>query len=242
LIRDITKRKKTEEDIEAANKELESFSYSVSHDLRAPLRAINGYAKMLEEDYQTLFDGEGKRLLSTIRENAKKMGVLIDDLLSFSRLGKKEINKSMLNMNTLAAEAMAELKKTQEFKAEVKINPLSPIMADHTLINQVWINLLSNAIKYSGHVDKPYIEINSEKKNNEVIYSVSDNGAGFDMQYAHKLFGVFQRLHDAEEFEGTGVGLALVHRILSKHGGKIWAKGEVGKGATFYFSLPDVKN
>lgn len=255
-IRDISERRKAADQIQAlnehleskviertaqleiANKELESFSYSVSHDLRAPLRAINGYAKMLEEDYNKLFDGEGKRLLSIVQGNATKMGLLIDDLLTFSRLGKKEVNKTLLDMTAMATDTINELKKGLDLKAKIIINDLDPVMADNALMSQVWINLLSNAIKYSSDKTNSVIEINSKKENNEVVYSVSDNGAGFDMQYVHKLFGVFQRLHSEEEFEGTGVGLALVQRIINKHGGKIWAQGEVGKGATFYFSLP----
>jgi PAS domain S-box-containing protein len=225
--------------LESANKELESFSYSVSHDLRAPLRAVNGYAKILEEDYTDLFNDEGRRLLSVVQQNAKKMGMLIDDLLAFSRLGRKEINKSVINMTEMAGNALGELRASQQIKAEVIINDLQPVIADTALMNQVWVNLLSNAIKYSFNTKKPVITINSEKKNGELIYSVSDNGVGFDMKYAHKLFGVFQRLHTMEEFEGTGVGLALAHRIITRQGGKIWAKAKVGKGATFYFSLPE---
>ena len=225
--------------LESANQELESFSYSVSHDLRTPLRAVNGYAKILEEDYAGLFDSEGRRMLAVVQNNAKKMGVLIDDLLTFSRLGKKEVKKSLVNMTALAENALAELHISQQFKPNVTINDLYPAIADTTLMAQVWVNLLSNAIKYSSNNKKPAIKIDSEKKNNELIYSISDNGVGFDMKYAHKLFGVFQRLHSSNEFEGTGVGLALVHRIITKQGGKIWAQAEINKGATFYFSLPE---
>ena len=225
--------------LESANKELESFSYSVSHDLRAPLRAVNGFAILLGERYEDLFDKEGKRLLNIIKENANKMGLLIDDLLAFSRLGRKEIHKSVIDMTALAENALYELNTSQQFKAEVKINDLHHALADTTLMHQVWLNLLSNAIKYSSNKKAPVITISSEEKNGELIYSITDNGVGFNMRYAHKLFGVFQRLHDAEDFEGTGVGLALVHRIITKQGGKIWAKARVGKGATFYFSLPE---
>ena len=224
--------------LEVANNELEAFSYSVSHDLRAPLRAVSGFAILLEEDYNNLLDDEGKRLLLVIKENANKMGVLIDDLLTFSRLGRKEIHKSVINMTAMAENALHELNISQQIKASVKIITLHHVLADGTLMNQVWMNLLSNAIKYSSNNKKPVITISSEEKNGEVVYSVADNGVGFNMRYAHKLFGVFQRLHDAEDFEGTGVGLALVHRIVTKQGGKIWANAKVGKGATFYFSLP----
>lgn len=246
---DITGRKLVEEENRKLNEdlemkviqrteELEAFSYSVSHDLRAPLRAVNGYSKILEEDYNNLFDAEGKRLLKAVQDNANRMGLLIDNLLTFARLGKKEVYKASTNMMALAENMLSELKKSTPVKAEVKINSLIPAMADHNLMGQVWINLLSNAVKYSSNIEKPFIEISSYKKNNEVVYSIADNGAGFDMEYAHKLFGVFQRLHGPEEFEGTGVGLAIVHRIIMKHRGRVWAEGEIGKGATFYFSLP----
>ena len=167
------------------------------------------------------------------------MGVLIDDLLTFSRLGRKEIKKSVINMTALVEHALAELHTSQQFKAVVTINDLLPVIADTTLMNQVWINLLSNAIKYSSNNKNPAIKIDSEKNNDELIYSISDNGVGFDMKHVHKLFGVFQRLHSSKDFEGTGVGLALVHRIITKQGGKIWAKAAINKGATFYFSLPE---
>ena len=235
---DITERKKAEEQLEMVNKELEAFSYSVSHDLRAPLRAISGYANIISEDYRKVLDGEGKRLLEVVQYNAKKMGTLIDDLLAFSRLGRKEIQKTTIEMKELIEGALIELGKTVEHKAEVRIGEIHPAQADYSLINHVFVNLISNAVKYSSKTEKPVVEIKSEKKNGEVIYSVSDNGAGFDMQYAHKLFGVFQRLHTMEEFEGTGVGLAIVQRVVSKHGGKVWADAKINKGATFYFSLP----
>jgi signal transduction histidine kinase len=225
-------------ELESAIKEMESFSYSISHDLRAPLRAVDAYSKIIEESYGELFDDEGKRLLSVVQRNAKKMGALIDDLLAFSRLGRKEIHKSNVNMKQLAENVADELNIFMPNKAQIIINAIEPILADSTLMHQVWMNLLSNAIKYSIYTEQPVIEINCEKKNEKIVYSISDNGAGFDMQYVHKLFGVFQRLHAANEFEGTGVGLALVHRIITKHGGEIWANGEIGKGATFYFSLP----
>jgi light-regulated signal transduction histidine kinase (bacteriophytochrome) len=202
------------------------------------LRAVNGFAKILEEDYNNVFDEEGKRLLRTVQQNASKMGMLIDDLLSFSRLGRKEIQKSPLEMTKLVESALVELNKSIKHKAKVKIHSLHTIPADSSMISQVVINLLSNAIKYSSKIDEPFIEIKSTLVKEEVIYSVSDNGTGFDMAYSDKLFGVFQRLHLSEEFEGTGVGLALVKRIIDKHEGKVWAEGEINKGATFYFSLP----
>lgn len=226
------------EQLEAVNKELESFSYSVSHDLRAPLRAIDGYAKIISEDYNKVLDDEGKRLLETVQHNATKMGRLIDDLLTFSRLGKKELVKADLDMNELVEGALYEYNKSATHNATVKINTLHPVKGDYGLINQVIINLLSNAIKYSAKVQTPLVEISSEKNGSQIIYSVKDNGAGFDMKYVHKLFGVFQRLHTPDEFEGTGVGLAIVQRIVARHGGKVWGEGEKNKGATFKFSLP----
>jgi len=227
--------------LENANKELESFSYSVSHDLRAPLRAITGFAKMFEEDYKALIDDEGKRRLKVIQDSAVKMGNLIDDLLALSRLGRKEIRKSMVNMNQLTDSVLEEIGKVTETKAEIKIDQLHDVMADDSLMNHVLMNLISNAIKYSSKTENPVVEVKSEETNSEYIYSVKDNGAGFDMKYADKLYGVFQRLHANHEFEGTGVGLAIVNLIIRKHNGKVWAEGKVNEGATFYFSMPKPK-
>lgn len=247
---DITQRKQAEEEIMILNEELEkrvrerteemeSFSYSVSHDLRAPLRAINGYANILEEDYNDRLDEEGKRLLKEVQQNARKMGVLIDDLLAFSRLGRKEIERSAIDMNRLAKQAIKETELASRHHASIKLWPLLPAKGDPALLQNVLNNLVSNAIKYSGKNEKPFIEIRSKRGNGELIYSVKDNGVGFDMQYEGKLFGVFQRLHSADEFPGTGVGLAMAKRIISKHKGRIWAQGKLNEGATFYFSLPD---
>ena len=235
---DITEKKKQEDAIKQLNKELEAFSYSVSHDLRAPLRAVHGYATMLEEDYSLTLDEEGKRQLHIIKHNAEKMGQLIDDLLSFSRLGRKEMQTTDINMNELVEGALIEINKTTTHHAKIKIGQLHPLKSDYALMNQVMINLISNAIKYSSKKEAPVVEINSELAANEVIFAVKDNGAGFDMRYVDKLFGVFQRLHTADEFEGAGVGLAIVQRITNKHGGRAWAEGKVDKGATFYFSIP----
>ncbi len=221
----------------AVNKELEAFSYSVSHDLRAPLRAVNGYAQMLNEDYGTKLDQEGKRILNVIKYNATRMGTLIDELLAFSRLGRKEIQKANLPMNKLTEEALAVFNKSALHHAEIKLKQLHNAKGDYSLLHQVMFNLISNAVKYSSKNKNPVVEISSEQKNGEIIFSVKDNGAGFDMRYANKLFGVFQRLHSQEEFEGTGVGLAIVQRIILKHGGKVWAEGKVNEGATFNFSL-----
>lgn len=237
---DITARKKAEDKLQAVNKELEAFSYSVSHDLRAPLRAINGYAEILNEDYGTKLDDEGKRIIEIIRDNTTRMGILIDDLLSFSRLGRKEILMTEIDMNKLVEEVMVELNKSMTHHAKIKIGKLHEAKADYGLLRQVLFNLISNAVKYSSKKKNPIVEISSEEKKNEIIFSVKDNGAGFDMQYADKLYGVFQRLHSQDEFEGTGVGLAIVQRIIFRHKGRSWAEGKVNEGAVFYFSI--IKN
>lgn len=226
------------EQLETVNKELESFSYSVSHDLRAPLRAVTGYANMFEEEYDTKIDEEGKRLLGIIKYNAENMGRLIDDLLAFSRLGRKEMQKTDIDMNELVEGVLIEIDKSMKHGAKIKVNKLHHIQSDYGLINQVMINLILNAIKYSSKKEKSVVTVGSELSGNDLIFWVKDNGAGFDMRYADKLFGVFQRLHTSDEFEGTGVGLAIVQRIISKHGGRVWAKGKVNYGATFYFSIP----
>ncbi|HEY9045063.1 MAG TPA: ATP-binding protein [Ohtaekwangia sp.] len=225
-------------ELQIVNKELESFSYSVSHDLRAPLRAIMGFTKMLEEDYEKVLDDEGKRILGVIQRNAGKMDNLINDLLKFSRLGRKEIQKTSIDTLKLVQSTLHELNTSIAHRAIIQIDALLPSYADYTLLGQVWTNLLSNAIKYSSKKENPLIEIGSYKKDSEHIYFVKDNGTGFDMAYADKLFGVFQRLHKPSDFEGTGVGLALVQRITARHGGSVWAEATVNEGATFYFSLP----
>lgn len=223
--------------LELTNKELESFSYSVSHDLRAPLRAINGYTKMIQEDYSGIFDEEGQRLFENIKSNAEKMGTLIDDLLSFSRLGKKPVQKSKVDTREIVDNVLKEVNKSANPAVQIKIHSLAPSDGDPALLVQVWTNLISNAIKYSSKKEKPEIEIGSMQSGEETIYYIKDNGAGFDMRYIDKLFGVFQRLHSSSEFEGTGVGLAIVYRIVTKHGGRIWAEAKVDEGATFYFTI-----
>jgi PAS domain S-box-containing protein len=228
------------EELENSNKELESFSYSVSHDLRAPLRAVSGYAGMIHEDYGHLLDTEGKRILNQVIANAERMGNLIDDLLAFSRLGRKEVTRTQVDMNELFNTVLTEFKSSVKDTATITINSLKPVMADRALIKQVVANLLSNAIKYSSQKENPVIEVTMLEEKGYVIYMVKDNGAGFKMEYVNKLFGVFQRLHTQDEFQGTGVGLAIIERIIRKHGGKVWAEGKVGHGATFYFSLPDI--
>jgi light-regulated signal transduction histidine kinase (bacteriophytochrome) len=224
-----------------ANKELESFSYSVSHDLRAPLRAVNGYAQILKESYGTQLEPEASRLMNNIMNNATKMGRLIDDLLTLSRLGRKELVKINIPMHDMVTNLCGEIKNGQNNRnIQFQINELQPAKGDSGVIKQAWVNLISNAVKFSKLKEKAIIEIGSEVKGDEIIYYIKDNGVGFDMRYADKLFGVFQRLHSDEEFEGTGVGLAIVQRIISKHGGSVWAEGKVNEGATFYFSLPKI--
>ncbi|MBI3517929.1 MAG: PAS domain S-box protein [Bacteroidetes bacterium] len=224
--------------LEAVNKELEAFSYSVSHDLRAPLRAINGYTQILEEEYKSVLDEYGQKALQVVQTNAKKMGNLIDDLLTFARLGKKSLSKSMIDMQQLVNEVIVELRTANPFNAEIKLGTLQSVKGDYALMKQVMLNLISNAIKYSSKKEHPVVEIYSETTDDHIRYVVKDNGAGFDMKYAAKLFGVFQRLHSNDEFEGTGVGLANVQRIINKHGGSIQANAELEKGAIFTFLLP----
>ena len=225
--------------LEASNKELEAFSYSVSHDLRAPLRAIDGFTRILFEDYLPLFDDEGKRVCSVIKDNAIRMGQLIDDLLSLSRLNRTDMHFTRINMENLAKIIYAEIASDEEKqRTKFRLVRLHPAMGDQVLLRQVFVNLIGNAIKFSSQREIAEITITSEKQKSMVAYCISDNGAGFDMKYADKLFGAFQRLHSVSEFDGTGIGLAIVQRIIHRHGGKVWANGEVGKGASFYFSLP----
>lgn len=238
-VRDITIRKELENELKKTNAELEAFTYSVSHDLRAPLRGIIGFTAILEEDYVAQLDDEAKRITAVIKHNTMKMGHLIDDLLAFSRTGKQELVKTDINTRALVQEVIADLQEQNPTAAITwEVRDLLPVKADINTIRQVWINLISNAIKYSGSVDHPAIEIGSFFDIGEVVFYVKDNGVGFDDQYKHKLFKVFQRLHNPEEFEGTGVGLALVEKIISRHKGKVWAEGKTNQGATFYFSLP----
>src|SRR5688572_11320734 len=235
----VTERLQSEERVQTLNKELEAFTYTVAHDLRAPLRIIDGYSTILSDDYIECLSNDGKRITQVISTNVHRMGRLIDDLLNFSRLGKLSVSRRSTDMNRLLSEVIEEqLAHADRNRIELKIGSLEPAHCDINLMRQVLHNLVSNANKYSSKKEKSLIEIDSYRDNGEVIYFVKDNGSGFDMQYADKLFGVFQRLHRITEFEGTGVGLAIVHRIIEKHGGKIWADAKVDEGATFYFSLP----
>jgi PAS domain S-box-containing protein len=233
LVRDRTAQ------LEESNEELEAFSYSVSHDLRAPLRAIDGFTRILVDDYEPRLNSEGKRLCSIIRENTGKMGRLIDDLLAFSRLGRTEMQPSRIDMGTMASSVFHEL-TTPESRARIdfRVGAVPDAVGDPSLIRQVWMNLLGNAVKFSSRRERAVIRVSGESTDAENVYTVEDNGAGFEMQYVHKLFGVFQRLHSTKEFEGTGVGLALVHRVIRRHGGRVWGEGETGRGATFHFTLP----
>jgi PAS domain S-box-containing protein len=220
------------------NKELESFSYSVSHDLRAPLRAINGYARILEEDNVETLSDDSKKVLNKLSSNVDKMERLINDLLGFSKLGKKEVRKVSVDMTELVHSVVQEINSSLKHHANISIAELPQAYCDRSLFNQVWINLISNAIKYSGKKENPKIEIFASSAPAENTFFIKDNGAGFDVKYADKLFGTFQRLHGPTEFEGTGVGLATVKRIITKHGGNIWADAKLNEGATFYFTIP----
>ena len=228
--------------LEDANDELEAFAYSVSHDLRVPLRAIDGFSRILVEDFQDDLDEEGQRLIGIIRDNTKKMGQLIDDILQLSRAGRHEINISEIDMETLIQNTFNELKQSnQERDVVLDIEPLPQVYADRTLIQQVISNLLANSFKFTTPRETALIKVGFQVGKNEYIYYVQDNGVGFNMKYSGKLFGLFQRLHGQNEFEGTGVGLSIVQRIVRRHGGDVWGEGEVDKGATIYFSLPIIK-
>jgi len=235
-VRDITERKKLENALRRTNTELEAFTYSVSHDLRAPLRGIIGFTSILEDEYTNKLDEEARRITGIIRSNTLKMGHLIDDLLAFSRLGKQELQKTRVDTTGLVNEIIREVDPAGKVKWTVASFPV--VYADIKTLRQVWINLLSNAVKYTSKKAEPAVSIDYYVNYNEEVFYVKDNGEGFDNKYSDKLFRVFQRLHSEDEFEGTGVGLALVEKIISRHGGRVWAEGKVGEGAVFYFTLP----
>ena len=231
-------------ELNAANKELEAFSYSVSHDLRAPLRAVDGFAGILAEEHAAALNPEGRRLLDVIRNEAGHMGQLIDDLLDFARTGRAEMRKGVIDMSALAREAFQDQARLYfERELELKMAPLPPAWGDPAMIRLVWVNLISNAIKFTKYRTRAVIEIGAAgEPTDDRWYYIKDNGAGFNMKYADKLFRVFQRLHDSATFEGTGVGLALAQRIILRHGGRIWAEGQVEAGAIFHFTLPQRKS
>lgn len=226
-------------ELEAANKELEAFSYSVSHDLHAPLRAINGFTGILSQNYSKQLDEEGRRTLDFVCAEAKRMDQLIRDLLAFSRTGRQSMQCREIDMHALAQTVFDECAaQAPNRNLQFKLHPLPPARGDLALLRQVWVNLIFNAIKYTRPKDTAVIEIGSRTEGGELLYYVKDNGAGFDMDYVKKLFVPFQRLHSLEEFEGTGVGLALVQRIIHRHEGRVWAEGKINEGATFFFTLP----
>jgi signal transduction histidine kinase len=227
--------------LEAANRELEAFAFSVSHDLRSPLRIIDGFANALEDDHGPALDAEGRRMVTIIRKNAQHMSRLIEDLLRLSRLGHRAIDPiTEVDMEELVGEVLGEIRTSSPgLELEASVAPLPRAVGNRELLRQVWANLLGNAVKYSRNRRSAVIEVQGERVGGEVRYTVRDHGAGFDAAYAYKLFKVFQRLHNDREFEGTGVGLALVQRIVSRHGGRVWAEGRTDLGATFGFGLPE---
>jgi PAS domain S-box-containing protein len=249
-VRDITADKRAEDalhasyaQIEAANKQLDAFAYSVSHDLRAPLRGMNGFASILREQHAAKLDDDALHCLDMITDNSARMGRLIDDLLAFCRLSQRPFEKERVAMDALVDSALKQLRSEQENRTvEITVAGLPDADADPRLLEQVWINLLSNALKFTRGRDPAVIRIGHEVRDGARVYFVRDNGTGFDMRYAHKLFGIFQRLHRDEDFEGTGVGLAISERIVTRHGGRIWAEAKKNEGATFYFTLSGAAN
>ena len=231
-------RERTAE-LQEANRDLEAFTYSVSHDLRAPLRVVDGYCGIISEDYADRLDDDGKGLLAAVRDNSRKMAKLIEDLLGFSRTARQPIRLTPVDMEELARQAWAEVSAEVPLdSAHLTVGTLPPAQGDAALLTQVWVNLIGNARKYSGKRPQPTIEVGGERRGDEAVFWVKDNGVGFDMRHYKQLFEVFQRLHPSAEFQGSGVGLAIVQRIVARHGGRVWAEGKVNEGATFFFSLP----
>jgi light-regulated signal transduction histidine kinase (bacteriophytochrome) len=251
---DITERKRGEEkirglnadlarrtvELEASNKELEAFAYSTSHDLRAPLRHVVGYSELLQKNAGSLLDDKSRRYVTMVLESAKRMGTLIDDLLAFSRIGRAETQNTLVSLGQLVREVLSEVEREIEGRNIAwKVDALPSVYGDRAMLRVALVNLISNAVKFTGTRPQARIDIGcADGKQDEVVVFVKDNGVGFDMKYVNKLFGVFQRLHKPEAFEGTGIGLATVQRIVARHGGRVWAEGEVDQGATFYFSAP----
>jgi light-regulated signal transduction histidine kinase (bacteriophytochrome) len=227
-------------DLEAANKELEAFSYSISHDLRAPLRAVGAFSSILLEQYSPQMPAEAQGLLNNVTTNAQRMEQLIQDLLRFSQLSRQPLSKQPVNIQALVHATLEELRQQEGDRyIDVKVGDVPNCVGDLSLLKQVFVNLLSNAFKFTRQKEKAMVEVGCQQRDGETVYFVRDDGAGFDARYAEKLFGVFQRLHSSEQFEGTGVGLSIVQRIVQRHGGRTWAEGKVDEGATFYFTLPD---
>jgi signal transduction histidine kinase len=238
---ELTKRvRERTAELEAANKDLELFCSSVSHDLRAPLRHIDGFSSLLNVRFADQMPTEAQRLLGCVSTSVRRMGQLVDDLLRFSRMGRVRLSRRSVSISEIVRELLEEFEKERADRSvNIQLGELPDCMGDGPLLRQVFVNLLSNAFKFTRHKDKATIEVGCRREGDEKVYFVRDDGAGFDMHHADKLFGVFQRLHSEKEFEGTGVGLSIVQRIIQRHGGRIWAEAKAGKGAAFYFTLPD---
>ncbi|MFI5251254.1 MAG: ATP-binding protein [Bacteroidota bacterium] len=226
--------------LRSATEELDAFSYAIAHDLRAPLRAINGFTSLIMENHASNLDEEGKRLLNIVKLNANRMGQLLDDMVAYSRINRQELEPmTLVDMNKMVNEIIGELQKDHpDDTLSFKIHDIAPVVCNAQMIHQVWANLISNAVKFTAGRAEKIVEIGSTEEKQEIIYFVKDSGVGFDMQFAQNMFGMFQRLHPAKAFDGKGVGLAIVKRIINKHDGKVWSEGVVDKGATLYFSLP----